>query len=117
MKQVRCRVRLAELRQTSNIIYRRLPTNDTRSHVTGVRGCLGYRCQKEILNHVLKCPNKEARETRKAALAAFRVEGKKKRIPRTVIDRIHCILSHYTYGQEGGVATSDNSALDATTNQ
>jgi hypothetical protein len=66
---------------------------------------------------MLKCPNKEARETRKAALAAFRVEGKKKRIPRTVIDRIHYPLSHYMQGREGGVTTSDKNALYVATNQ
>ena len=64
------------------------------------------------LGHMLKCPTNEAREARKAALAVFRVEGEKKRILWTIIDRIHYLLSHYTQGQEGGVAISDNSALD-----
>ena len=73
--------------------------------------------KKEILDHVLKCPNKEAREARKTALAEFRVEGKKKRIPRNVIDRIYYLLSHYNQGQKEGVTTPDNSALDAATHQ
>ena len=47
---------------------------------------------------MLKYLNKEAREARKTVLAVFRVEGKKKRIPRTVIDRIHYLFSHYTQG-------------------
>ena len=69
-----------------------------RSHITGASQCPGCRCQKETLDHMLKYLNKEAREARKTVLAVFRVEGKKKRIPRTVIDRIHYLFSHYTQG-------------------
>ena len=69
------------------------------------------------LGHMLKCPTNEAREARKAALAAFRAEGKRKRIPQTVIDRIHYLLTHYTQGHKGGVATPGNVDLDVATNQ
>jgi hypothetical protein len=50
-----------------------LPTNDMQNYsITGMSDCPEYRFQKETLNHVLKCPNKEAKETRKTALVAFR---------------------------------------------
>ena len=88
-----------------------------RSYITGVSECPGYMCQIETLDHVLKCPNKEAKEARKTALTAFRVGGKKKRIPRKVIDRIHYLLTHYTQGRKGGTVTSDECALDTTTGQ
>ena len=94
-----------------------LPTNKTRSYITGVGRCPGYRYQKETLDHVLKCPNKEAKEARKKALTAFRKEGKKKRIPRKVIDRIHHLLTHYMQGRERGTATSNGNVPDAATNQ
>ena len=58
----------------------------------------GYKCQKETLDHVLKYPNKKAKEARKAALAAFRKEGNNKKIPQKVIDKIHHLLTHYMQG-------------------
>ena len=90
------KMRLTQFHQTSNIMCGWLPTNAMRSYIKGARGCPGYRYQKETLDHVLKCPNKEAKEARKAALVAFKEEGKKKRIPRKVIDRIHHLLTHCT---------------------
>ena len=66
---------------------------------------------------MLKCPNKEAKEARKTALTAFRVGGKKKRIPRKVIDRIHYLLTHYMQGHKGGTVTSDECTLDTATHQ
>ena len=59
-----------------------------RNHITGVSGFPGCRCQRETLDHMLMCLNKESREARKTTLAAFRMEGKKERIPRNIIDRI-----------------------------
>ena len=65
---------------------------------------------------MLKCPNKETKDTRKAALTVFRKEGKKKIIPQKVIGRIHHLLTHYMQGRERGASTSNDHALDATTN-
>ena len=110
-------MQLAQFRQLSNTMCGWLPTNKMRSYITGVSGCPGYRYQIETLDHVLKCPNKEAKEARKAALTAFRMKGKKKRIPRKVIDRIHHLLTHYRQGHKGGIATSEDCALDMATNQ
>ena len=97
VKRVRSRMRLAKFCQTSKIMYGWLPTNYIQSPVTGVSRCPGCRYQKETLNHVLRCSNKEAREAREArktTLGAFRKEGKKK-IPQKVIDRIQHLLTHY----------------------
>ena len=80
-------------------------------------GCPGCRCEKETLDHVLKFPNKEAREAIKAALVAFRVDGKKKRIPQTIIEKIHYPLINYIQGREGAVVAPGSSALDVATSQ
>ena len=94
VRQARSKMWLAQSCQTSKIMCGWLSTNKLRSYITGVSRCPGCRCQKETLNHVLKGPNKEAREARKTTLAAFRKEGKKK-IPQKVIDRIQHLLTHY----------------------
>ena len=51
----------------------------------------------------------------KTALTAFRKEGKKKKIPRTIIDRIHHLLTHYTKVQQESTATSGKHAIEAVT--
>ena len=99
------------------IIYGWLPTNKMRSYTTGTSGCPGGRYQTEKLDHVLKYPSREAKEAREAALTAFRMEGKKIRIPRKVIDKIYHLFIHYRQRQEGGIVTPDDSALDAAINQ
>ena len=65
----------------------------------------------------MQCPNKEAREMIKAVLAAFRAEGKKKKIPQPVMQSIHHLLTKYMQGREGEVAVSGSSALDLATDQ
>ena len=117
VKQVRSRMQLAQFHQTSKIMCGWLATNNMQSHVTGVSGCSRCRCQKETLDHVLQCPNKEARELRKSALAAFEAEGKKRKIPRPVMEKIYHLLTNYMQGREGVVAAPGSNALDVVTNQ
>ena len=66
---------------------------------------------------MLRCPIKEAKETRKTALVKFRKEGRKKRIPQKVVDRIHTLLTHYMQGQVGRIATTQDHALKAVTDK
>ena len=66
---------------------------------------------------MLQCPNKEARELRKSALAAFEAEGKKRKIPRPVMEKIYHLLTNYMQGREGVVAAPGSNALDVVTNQ
>ena len=72
---------MAQFYQTSKVICGCLTTIGIRSYMTGVIGCPGCRCQKETLDHVLKCPNKVAKEARKIEFATFRRSRKKERIP------------------------------------
>ena len=59
--------------------------------------------------------NQEKQE--KLHLQTFRKEGREKKIPRKVIDRIHTILTQYMQGRRvNPVATHDN-ALEAATSQ
>ena len=87
IRQVIHEIRLAPFCQTSKIMCGWLLTNYIQGYTIGVIGCTGCGYQKETLDHVLRCPNKEANEATKTALIAFRKEGRKKRITQQVVDK------------------------------
>ena len=101
----------------SKIMCGWLPKSHTQSPMTGVNGCPGCRYQKKTLYHLLQCPNKEAGEMRRAALTAFKAEDKNKKIPLSVMEIIHNLLTKYMQEIEGEVAVSGSSALELATSQ
>ena len=54
---------------------------------------------------------------RRAALTAFKAEDKNKKIPLSVMEIIHNLLTKYMQEIEGEVAVSGSSALDLATSQ
>ena len=63
-----------------------LPINHMRSHISGLKQCPGCPCPDETIEHMYRCPHKDAAAARLELLTTAKKAGTKARIPLHILD-------------------------------
>lgn len=96
VRTVRAGMPLSLFIRTSKVMHGWLPVMHMQAHTTGCAQCPGCKCPDETIEHLYRCTNIEAKNTREATLVAVRKKGIGIGIPRVVMEAIVRALYEYT---------------------